>query len=93
MALSPPSIKAVDAVLESISREIWNLPASFPKASLHALLDEVGLNIPSVWEDYYGATIRSWTQILNDEGALCVTARVRNVPPLAYRIGFPHSQG
>jgi len=48
MALSPPSIKAVGAVLESISREIWGLPASFPKAVLHALLDEVGLNIPSV---------------------------------------------
>ena len=75
MALSPPSIKAVDAVLESISREIWNLPTSFPKAGLHALLDEVGLNIPSVWEDYCGAAIRSWTQVLNDEGALGVTAR------------------
>jgi hypothetical protein len=48
MALPPTSIKAVDSVLESISREIWNLPASFPKAGLHVLLDEVGLNIPSV---------------------------------------------
>jgi hypothetical protein len=68
-------IKVVDAVLESISKEIWNLPASIPKAGLHALLDEVGLNIPSVWEYYCGAAIRSWTQILNDEGALGVTAR------------------
>jgi hypothetical protein len=75
MALSPPSIKAVNAVLESISREIWNLPASFPKAGLHALLDEVGFNIPSVWEGYCGAAVRSWTQIQNDEGALGVTAR------------------
>jgi hypothetical protein len=75
MALSPTSIKAVDLVLESISREIWNLLASFPKAGLHALLDEVGLNIPSVWEDYCGVVVRSWTQILNDEGALGVTAR------------------
>jgi len=65
----------VDAVLESVSRVIWNLPASFPKAGLHTLLDEVGLNIPSVWEDYCGATVRSWTQILNYEGALGVTAR------------------
>ena len=32
MALSPTSIKAVDSVVESISREIWNLPASFLKA-------------------------------------------------------------
>ena len=75
MALSPTAIKAVDSVVESISREIRNLPASFPKAGLHALLEEVGLNIPSVWEDYHGAAIRSWTQILNDEGALGVTAR------------------
>ena len=51
IALSPPAIKAVDAVLETISKEIWNLPASFPKPGLHALLDEVGLNISSVWED------------------------------------------
>ena len=62
-------------MMERISRQIWNLPASFPKAGLHALLDEVGLNIPSVWEDYCGAAIRSWTQILNDEGALGTTAR------------------
>ena len=75
MALSPTSIKAVDTVLESISREIWNLPGSIPKAGLHALLEEVRLNIPSVREDYCGATVRSWTQILNNEGALGVTAR------------------
>jgi len=61
--------------MESISREIWNLPASFPKAGLHALLDEVGLNIPSVCEDYCGAAVRSWTLFINDEGALGVTAR------------------
>jgi hypothetical protein len=59
MALSPTSIKAVDSVVEAISMESWNLPASFPKAGLHALLEEVGLNIPSVWEDYCGAAIRS----------------------------------
>jgi hypothetical protein len=75
MALSPPAIKEVDAVLESISRKIWKLPDSFPRAGLHAMLEEVGLNIPSVWEDYCGAAVRSWTQILNDQGALGVTAR------------------
>ncbi len=37
MALSPTSIKQVDIVIESISREIWNLPISFPRAGLHAL--------------------------------------------------------
>jgi hypothetical protein len=75
MALSPTSIKAVDSVVELITRVIWNLPASFPKVGLHALLEEVMLNIPSVWEDYCGAAVRSWTKILNDEGALGVTAR------------------
>ncbi len=33
------------------------------------------LNIPSIWEDYCGAAIRSWTEILNDEGALGTSAR------------------
>ncbi len=59
MALSPHSMREVDAVIEAMSREIWNLPASFPKAGIHALLDEVGLNIPSVWEDYCGSAVRS----------------------------------
>ena len=38
-------------------------------------MEDIGLNIPSLWEDYCGAAIRSWTQILNDEGALGATAR------------------
>jgi hypothetical protein len=40
-----------------------------------ALLEDFGLNIPSIWEDYYGAAIRSRTQILKDEGALGNTAK------------------
>ena len=48
MPFSPTAIQEVDSVLERISRQIWNLPASFPKAGLHALLEEVGLNIPLV---------------------------------------------
>jgi hypothetical protein len=59
MTPPPTAIKEVDPLLEKFSRVIWNLPASFPKAGLHALLDEVGLNIPSVWEEYCGAAIRS----------------------------------
>jgi len=59
MALPPTVIKEVGSLIEKISREIWNLPASFPKAGLHALLDEMGLNTPSVWEDYCWAAIRS----------------------------------
>ncbi len=66
MALSPQAIWEVDSVLESISRQIWNLPPTFYKAGLHALLEDIGLNIPLIWEDCCGAAIRSWTQILND---------------------------
>ena len=62
-------------MLKGISRQIWNLPSTFPMAGLHALLEDLGLNIPLIWEDYCGAATRSWTQILNDEGALCITAR------------------
>ena len=39
---------------------------------LHAPTEELGLNICSIWEDYCGS---KWTQIMNDEGALGVTAR------------------
>jgi hypothetical protein len=70
MALSPQAIREVDSVLEGISGQIWILLPTFPKVGLHALLEDLGLNIPSVWEDYCGAALRSWTQILNDEGAL-----------------------
>ena len=66
MALSPQAIREVNSALEGISKKIWNLPTTFPKAGLHALLEDIGLNIPSIWEDYCGAVIRSWTQILND---------------------------
>jgi hypothetical protein len=48
-------------MLEKISRQIWNLSPIFPKSRLHALLEDLGLNISSVWEDCCGATIRSWT--------------------------------
>ncbi len=73
--VSPQAIQELDSLLEGISREIWNLPLAFPKAGLHALLEDLGLNIPLIWEDYCGAAIRSWTQILNDEGALGTTAK------------------
>jgi hypothetical protein len=59
MALSPQDIRDVDSLLEGISRQIWNLPLAFPKAGLHALIKDLGLNIPSIWEDCCGAEIRS----------------------------------
>ena len=44
----------------------WHLPNNFPRADLHAPPEELRLNIPTLWEDYCGTAIRSWTQILND---------------------------
>ena len=75
LALSPQAIREVNSVLESISIQILNLPLTFPNARPHALLEDLVLNIPSVWEDYCGVAIRSWTQILDDEGTLGTTAR------------------
>jgi hypothetical protein len=75
MALSPTAMAEVDSILEGAARKIWHLPKTFPRAGLHAPPEELGLNIPTIWEDYCGSAIRSWTQILNDEGALGVTAR------------------
>ncbi len=62
-------------MMEGISKQIWKLSLTFPMTGLHALLEDFGFNIPSIWEDYSGEAIRSWTQILNDEGALGTTAR------------------
>jgi hypothetical protein len=48
MTLSPSAIRKVDAVLEKISRKTWNLLTSFPTAWLHDLLEDLGLNVPSI---------------------------------------------
>ena len=73
-ALSYDAMKAVDSLLETLFRKIWGLPTSFPRVGLHGPTDENGLDIPSTWEDFCGTALRSWTQILNDEGALDTTA-------------------
>jgi len=75
MTLSPTSMAEVDSILDGTTSKIWHLPNTFPRAGLHATSEELDLNIPTVWEDFFGSTIRSWTQILNDEGALGTTAR------------------
>ncbi len=76
MALSPTSMAEVDFVFEGTARRIcWHVPNNFPRVGLHAPANELGLKIPSIWEDYCGLAIRSWTRILNDEGALGATAR------------------
>ena len=59
MVLSPHAIREVDFVLEGISRQIWTLPPAFPKVGLHALLEDLGLDIPSICEDFCGAATRS----------------------------------
>ena len=74
MSLSPAAMAEVDSILECTSRKFWHLPNIFPRVGLHAPTEELGLNIPTIWEDYCGSAIRSWTQILNDEGALGVAA-------------------
>jgi hypothetical protein len=51
MALSPKAIGEIDSILEGTSRKNWNLPNTFPWAGLHAPAEELGFNIPTVWED------------------------------------------
>ena len=76
MALLPTAIASIDSKIEITCRKIWNLPKGFPKTSLHASQDELGLNLPTrLWEDYPSAAIISWTEILNDNGALGATAQ------------------
>jgi len=58
-------MKEVDSFVEPLSRKIWG----------HAPVEKIGINIPSIWEDFCRSALRSWTQILNDEGALGITAR------------------
>jgi hypothetical protein len=75
MVIYPSAVREVDSILGTKSREKWRLPTTFPRAGQHAAIEELGLKIPSIWEDYCGAAIRSWIQILNDEGVLGTTAR------------------
>jgi len=75
MALSPSAMTEVDSIVEGVTRKIWHLPNNFPRARLRAPTEELGLNIPTIWEDYCRATIRSWIQVLNNGGALGTTAR------------------
>jgi hypothetical protein len=65
----------VDSFIEKLSRIIWGLPTSFQRAGFHAPDEEISLNIPSIWENFCGSALRSWTQILNDEGVISITAR------------------
>ncbi len=75
MALSQAAITAIDSSLEATCRKIWKLTRGFPRAGLHAPHDELGLILPTIREDYCSAATNSWTNILNDQGALGATAR------------------
>ena len=66
MALSPAAITSIDSLLGATCRKIWRLPKGFPRAELHAPDDELGLNLPTIWEDYSAAATNSWTNILDD---------------------------
>ena len=48
MALSPQAMKEVESFVEKKSRKICGLPASFPRAGMHAPVEKIGLNIPSI---------------------------------------------
>jgi hypothetical protein len=79
--------------------KIWKLPKGCSRAGLHASHDELGLNLPTIWEDYYSAAINSWARIIKDQGALMGrNTRLSNpgrhqVKKLATRTHSPRSQG
>jgi hypothetical protein len=41
MALSPDAMKAIYSLLEKLSRKIWGLHISFPRAGLHDPIEEI----------------------------------------------------
>jgi hypothetical protein len=81
MALSPAAITSIYSSLEETCRKIWRLPKGFPRAGLYAPREELGLNLPTIWEDYCAAAANSWTNILNDQGALGATTRASLTQP------------
>ncbi len=83
MAIPPSAMTEVDSIVEGVTRNIWHLPNNFPITGIHAPPEELGLNIPTIWEDYCGATVRSWTQILNDDGTMGATTRASDLQPEA----------
>ena len=75
MTLSPNAITIFDSKVEAACRKIWNLPKEFPRAGLHAPNAELGLNLPTIWEDYCATATNSRTRIFNDNKALEATSR------------------
>jgi hypothetical protein len=75
IVMSPSAMAEVNLILDGMTRKIWHLLITFLRAGLHAPPEELSVNIPTICEDYCGTAIRSWTQLLNDEGTLGVTTR------------------
>ena len=68
-------IARLDATLLRGVKHFHKLPKSFPRIALHAPVHELGLNFPSIWEDYSAAAAATWCRILNDTGILGRAAR------------------
>ena len=51
MALSPMPMAEVDSILKGTSKKICHLPNTFPRAGTHAPSEELGLDLPTMWED------------------------------------------
>ena len=89
LALAPSALAQIDSLIESACRRIWGLPACFPRTGLHAPHQEWGLNLPSLWEDYCGSAVRTWTTLLNDKGALGLTAQALDLAFTLTKRGTP----
>ena len=74
-------ITNLDAILLQGLRHLHHLPRSFPRVALQAPTSELGLNFPSVWEDYSVAAASTWCRVLNDDGSLGRAARTPSLEP------------
>ena len=74
-ALSWAEVAQPDAILVGGARRIHSLPRGFPRVGIQAEQRELGLNFPSIWEDYSATAARLWINLLNDKGELGGTAR------------------
>ncbi len=63
-------VAKLDATLLNGVRHLQRLPKSFPRVALQAPTAELGLNFPSIWEDYCAAAGSTWCRTLNDDGIL-----------------------
>ena len=48
-------MKAVESLLEKNFRKNLGIPTSVPREGLHGSIEEIGLDIPSIWENFFAA--------------------------------------